>query len=75
TVVDTRMILKNALLYGANKLVVAHNHPSGNPTPSQADREVTRRLAKAAELMDMQLVDHLIIADGRYISLGDEGIL
>ncbi|MEO6832333.1 MAG: DNA repair protein RadC, partial [Chitinophagaceae bacterium] len=42
TVVDTRMILKNALLYGANKLVVAHNHPSGNPTPSQADREVTR---------------------------------
>lgn len=75
TVVDTRMVLKNALLYGANKLIVAHNHPSGNPASSQADRDVTRKLARAAEMMDMQLIDHLIIVGGRYISLADEGVL
>lgn len=75
TVADVRMILKNALLYNASKMIVAHNHPSGNLQPSNADKTLTEKIKQAAALMDMQLLDHLIIANNTYLSLADEGLM
>jgi DNA repair protein RadC len=75
TVADIRMILKNALLYNANKLIIAHNHPSGNVQPSAADKELTRKLKEAAEWMDIKLLDHVIVAATSYLSMADEGII
>ena len=75
TVADIRIMLKNALLNGANQLIVAHNHPSGNLQPSGADKELTRKLKESAALMDIRLLDHLIIGSGKYLSLADEGYL
>jgi len=57
-----RAILAVALRLGANSLVIAHNHPSGDPTPSQADRDATRALAEAARAVGIRLQDHLILA-------------
>ena len=73
TVADIRMILKNALLNNANQLIVAHNHPSGNLQPSNADKELTRKLHDASSCMDIKLLDHLIIGGVAYLSLSDEG--
>ena len=75
TVADIRVILKKALLHGAGKLVVAHNHPSGNPLPSAADKDLTRKLRESAALMDIQILDHLIVAGSGYTSFADEGLL
>ena len=75
TVADIRIILKNTLLNNANQLIIAHNHPSGNLTPSSADKELTRKLKEAASFMDIKLLDHLIIACVSYLSLSDEGII
>lgn len=75
TVADIRIILKNALLYNANQIVVAHNHPSGSLQPSEADKKLTRKLNESAMLMDITLLDHLIIANTQYFSFKDEGLL
>ena len=75
TVADVRIILKQALLYNANQLIVAHNHPSGNLQPSSADKTLTKKLQESAALMDIRLLDHLIIAAGRYLSLQEEGLM
>jgi DNA repair protein RadC len=75
TVADIRIILKQALLYNANQLIVGHNHPSGNLQPSPADKTLTNKLLESAALMDIRLLDHLIIASGRYLSLQEEGLL
>jgi len=75
TVADIRIILKNALLHQANGLILAHNHPSGNPGPSQADKELTRRIKEAATLMDIRLLDHLIVAQTTCFSMQDEGLI
>lgn len=74
TVADIRIILKNALLNGANQLIVAHNHPSGNLKPSKADLDLTRKLKESALLMDIRLLDHIIVAGNKYTSLNDEGL-
>ncbi|HRO42311.1 MAG TPA: DNA repair protein RadC [Flavipsychrobacter sp.] len=75
TVADIRIILKNALLHNANQLIVAHNHPSGNLQPSNADKELTRKLRDAATSMDIKLLDHLIVAGVSYLSFADEGLM
>lgn len=75
TVADIRIMLKNAVLQNANKLIIAHNHPSGNLQPSHADKELTRKLKEAAEYMDIKLLDHLIIAGTNYLSMADEGMI
>lgn len=75
TVVDIRMILKNCLLYNANQIIIAHNHPSGNTRPSEADKNLTTRLKESAALMDIKLLDHVIIAGHDYLSMSDEGII
>lgn len=75
TVVDVRIILKQALLCNASQLIVAHNHPSGSKNPSEADKQVTRKLKESAMMMDMKLLDHIIVAGADYFSFGDEGLI
>ncbi len=75
TVVDIRLILKNALLHAAPKILIAHNHPSGNLTPSQSDKDITRKLQEASKLLDIQFLDHLIIGHNAYFSFADKDML
>lgn len=75
TVIDVRMILKNAIEKLASSIILCHNHPSGNLQPSEADKKITAKLKDAANIMDMQVLDHLIITDSSFYSFADEGIL
>ena len=75
TVVDSRLIIKSAIERGSCQIILAHNHPSGSCTPGNNDKVVTERLYKAAQLCDIALVDHLVVAGGDYFSFADEGLL
>jgi DNA repair protein RadC len=75
SIVHPREVFKEAIAASSSSIIVAHNHPSGNPEPSQDDIKLTRRLKEAGELVGIELVDHLIIGDGRYLSLKREGLL
>lgn len=75
TVIDTRIILKKALENLASSIIVCHNHPSGNKQPSDADVKITEKLKKAAEILEIKLLDHIIIADKSYFSFADEGLI
>lgn len=73
TIVHPRDVFREAVLGGAAAVVVFHNHPSGDPTPSQDDIELTRRLRAAGVLMGIEVVDHIVLADARYCSLKEMG--
>ena len=75
TVVQPRDVFREAMLGAAVAVVVFHNHPSGDPTPSPDDFELTRRLAAAGALIGIHLVDHLVLGDVRYCSLQEMGRL
>ena len=75
SLISPREIFLEAFRYGAVKLVLLHNHPSGDPEPSPEDIAVTRQIAKAGELLSVLLVDHIIIGDHTYISLKERGII
>jgi len=75
TLVDVRIVMKEALQLGAVALVLAHNHPSGTLKPSNADLEVTQKLKSASEALDIKVLDHLIITQRDYYSFADEGRL
>jgi DNA repair protein RadC len=75
TVIDTRMILKHALDKKATSLIIAHNHPSGNKVPSEADINITKKIKSAAEIMDINVLDHIIVAGKNYYSFADEGVM
>ena len=76
TVADPRLILSVALKCAATGIILAHNHPSGNLQPSDADKEITHRIKKACEYLEIKVLDHLIIApEGKYLSFADEGLL
>lgn len=75
TVVDVKILYKRALDARASGVIALHNHPSGSLQPSQADIELTRKLRKAGELLDLPLLDHLIISERGYYSFADEGML
>lgn len=66
TIVDPRQVLRPAVQLGASSLIVAHNHPSGDPTPSEADVDVTERLRAAADVIGIRVLDHLVIGDSAY---------
>ena len=70
-----RSILADAILHDSSAILLAHNHPSGDPTPSAADKRATRRLACAAEALDCAVVDHLVFAGSRYASFRQLGLL
>ena len=73
TVVDVRIILKNAIEQLASSIILCHNHPSGQLIPSQADNALTQKVKDASTMMDIQLLDHLIITREGYYSFADEG--
>lgn len=75
TLVDVRLVLKNALEVGATGLILAHNHPSGTLKPSEADKQITNKLKIAAESLDIKVLDHLIITENAYFSFADESLL
>ncbi len=74
-VVEPRELLKRALLANAAGLIVYHNHPSGDPTPSREDREFTRRLASAAESVGLRLLDHIVVARDGCVSFREAGLM
>lgn len=75
SVVEARQIFKTAILSNAAALILAHQHPSGNPEPSREDIKITRQLVEAGEVMDVPVHDHLIITQGDYVSLAERGVI
>ncbi len=75
TVVDMKKLFLHAVEQQASAMIIAHNHPSGNLRPSEADRQLTRKVKKASELLDISLLDHLIVSEEGYFSFADEGLL
>ena len=75
TVVDQRIILRNALEMNSTALILSHNHPSGNLNPSRSDKELTEKIREGARLLDIKVLDHLILSSEGYFSFADEGLL
>ncbi len=75
TVMDIRIIIRNALQRNACHLILVHNHPSGNRLAGEADKIQTSKLQKAAQMCDITLIDHIIVAGDNYFSFADEGLL
>lgn len=75
TVTDVRLVMKKAIEYLASGIIVCHNHPSGNLNPSESDTKITQKIKEAGNLMDIQLLDHLIISDKEYYSFADNGLV
>lgn len=73
--IRVRDVIADALAYDAAAVAMAHNHPSGDPTPSVADHALTRRLARALDVVGVRLVEHLVLARGRQISFRAQGLL
>ena len=75
SIVHPREVFRPAILAAAASIVVAHNHPSGDPEPSQEDLAITRRLAQVGELLGIGLLDHIIVAARGVVSLRERGLL
>lgn len=75
SIVHPREVFAPAVRESAAAVIFIHNHPSGDPTPSREDREITRRLKEAGELLGIKVLDHIIIGDGRYYSFVESGLL
>jgi DNA repair protein RadC len=75
SLVHPREVFKPAILESAAAIILLHNHPSGDPTPSREDVRLTRQLAECAQLLDLRLHDHVIVGRGRYVSLAERGLL
>lgn len=75
TVTDVRIIMQAAIKANASGIIICHNHPSGNMNPSESDTKITNKIKEAGNLMDIQLLDHLIIDQEDYYSFADNGIL
>lgn len=75
SVVHPREVFKAAVVESAAAVILVHNHPSGDPTPSPEDRDVTRQLVEAGRILGIPVLDHVIIGDARYVSLVEAGIM
>ena len=75
TIVHPREIYKNPIKNSAAAIIAVHNHPSGDPTPSSEDIEITKRLYQVGELLGIELLDHIIIGDGEYFSFKEKGLI
>ena len=75
SIVSPREIYLEALRFHAVGIILLHNHPSGDPTPSEADRRITRKIKEAGRLLDIPLLDHIVIGDKKYVSFHEEGYL
>jgi len=74
TVADPKMIFKAAIEHLASSIILVHNHPSGNLTPSQADKDLTKKVKEGGQTLDIPVLDHLIFSDTGHFSFADEGI-
>jgi DNA repair protein RadC len=70
-----REIVKAALGVNAAKVIIAHNHPSGDTTPSEADKRITKRIQEALSTVDIQVIDHIIVGDKENLSFAARGLL
>jgi len=75
TVADPKLIFAAALKSGCSSIILAHSHPSGNLTPSEADIKLTRKLKEAGKFLDLPVLDHIIITAEAFYSFADEGVL
>lgn len=75
SIVHPREVFSEAIRKSSSSIIVCHNHPSGDPTPSMEDINITRRLHEVGKLVGIDLLDHLIIGDGNYVSLKEKGII
>jgi len=75
TIIDPRLVFKTAFEKGACGFICAHNHPSGNLSPSSSDKLITKQLKEAGEILQIKLLDHLIVCNAGYFSFADQGIL
>jgi DNA repair protein RadC len=75
SLVHPREVFKPAIVESAASVILLHNHPSGDPTPSREDVRLTRQLAECARLLDLRIHDHVIIGQGRFVSLAEEGLI
>ena len=73
--VHPRETFKAAILANSAAIVLVHNHPSGDPAPSREDKAITKRLAEAGKILGIEVFDHIIVGDGRYVSLKEEGVI
>ena len=75
SLVHPREVFKGAILSNAASIILAHNHPSGNPEPSRDDIEVTKRIVEASKIIGISMMDHLIVCDSQYVSFKERGLL
>ncbi|SHI49359.1 DNA replication and repair protein RadC [Clostridium cavendishii DSM 21758] len=75
SVVHPREVFKEALKKSANSIIISHNHPSGDPTPSKEDVNITLRIKECGKLIGIDLIDHIIIGNNKFISMKEKGIL
>ncbi|WP_223032945.1 RadC family protein [Hanstruepera marina] len=75
TLVDVRLVLKMALELGATGIILVHNHPSGTLKPSEADKQITQKLKRAGESLDIKVLDHIIVTEEAYFSFADETLI
>ena len=75
TIVDVRIIFQTALKASACSIILSHNHPSGNLTPSSADRDINNKIKEAGKFLDIPVLDHLILTPESYLSFADEGLM
>ena len=75
TLVDVKIVIKSAIDKLSSSLILVHNHPSGNITPSSADKVLTSKIKSAAELLEIKVLDHIIVGQGNYFSFMDEGLM
>ena len=75
TVIDVRIIFKEAINCLASAIIVCHNHPSGNLNPSESDTRITQKIKESGTLLDIQLLDHIIVGGDEYFSYADNGLL
>lgn len=74
SIVHPREIFKRAVLQNAASIIICHNHPSGDPAPSQEDINITKRIYDAGKILGIELLDHIIIGDNKYTSLKEKGV-
>ncbi|MBN1057075.1 JAB domain-containing protein [Clostridium botulinum] len=75
SIVHPREVFKTAIVSNSASILIAHNHPSGNTTPSKEDINITERIKKSGEIIGIKMIDHIIIGENSYISLKEEGII
>lgn len=73
-IISMREVFKSAIMIGAAGIILAHNHPSGDPTPSPEDVTLTRRIVEAGKLMEIEVLDHIVLGDNRFVSLREKGL-